>query len=353
MKLSLSNTIARFLIFFFWVATITTFLVLPSLVNRFRSQKSITIFTWPMMLDPVYLKQFEKETGIKLYITYFENGPSLLSKIEATRGAGYDIIIPDDHSLQQLIEKGLVKKIDKTKLSFWKDIRPELLGIYADPRNDYSIPYYWAIYGIGYDQNQFNQTPLNSWSIIFDPSKTEHGHICMTDDAREAVMVTAVYLFGTTEALKDKEALQKVKETLIAQKKFVEVYSISRSDSLLQSKSCLLAMITSPELWRLSRERPQFKFIKPKEGSLVVVDSMAISNGSDKEDLVYQFLNYLYKDNVVKHHTQNFGYCSPLSTVPSEREDLCSADIFKQFHFMKSVISDDEINQLWIEVLGS
>lgn len=352
MKL-LSTAITRFLIFCFWIAAISAFLLLPSLVNKLRSQKSITIFTWPMMLDPVYLKQFEKETGIKLYITYFENGPSLLSKIEATRGAGYDLIIPDDYSLQQLIEKGLVKKIDKNKLQFWNTIRPELLGIYADPRNEYSIPYYWAMYGIGYDSTQFKQPPIESWSLIFKPNPDNHGHICMTDDAREAVMVTALYLFGTVEALKDKAALQKIKETLIAQKKLVEVYSISRSDSLLQSKSCLMAMITSPELFRLNRERPQFKFLKPKEGSLVVVDSMAISAGSDKDDLVYQFLNYLYKDDVIRYHTQNFGYCSPITTVPSEQENICSADIFKQLHFMKSVISDDEINQLWIEVLGS
>lgn len=352
MKLSLSTAITRFFIFCFWIAAIGAFLLLPSLVNKLRSQKSITIFTWPMMLDPVYLKQFEKETGIKLYITYFENGPSLLSKIEATKGTGYDLIIPDDHSLQQLIEKKLVKKIDKNKLSFWRNIRPELLGIYADPQNDYSSPYYWAMYGIGYDSNQLKQ-PLDSWSILFKPSLNENGQICMTDDAREAVMVTALYLFGTVEALRDKASLQKIKETLITQKKLVEVYSISRSDSLLQSKSCLMAMITSPELWRLSRERPQFKFLKPNEGSLVVVDSMAISGGSNKDDLVYQFLNYLYKDDVIRYHTQTFGYCSPLSTVPSEQDDICSADIFKQLHFMKSVISDDEINQVWIEVLGS
>lgn len=353
MKFSISTAIARFLIFCFWIAAIATFLLLPSLVNKFRSQKSITIFTWPMMLDPVYLKRFEKETGIKLYITYFENGPSLLSKIEATRGIGYDLIIPDDHSLQQLIEKGLVQKIDKNKLSFWNNIRPELLGMYADPYNQYSIPYYWAMYGIGYNESQFKQPPLDSWGIILNPSGHDHGYICMTDDAREAVMVTALYLFGTIDALKDKAAVQKVKETLIAQKKFVEVYSISRSDSLLQSKSCLLAMITSPELWRLSRDRPQYKFLKPKEGSLVVVDSMAISAGSDKQDLVYQFLNYLYTDEVIKYHIQNYGYCSPLSTIESEQGHICSADTFKQLHFMKSVISDDEINQIWIEVLGS
>lgn len=352
MKLSLTTAVTRFLIFCFWIAALGAFLFLPALINKLRSQKSITIFTWPMMLDPVYLKQFEKETGIKLYITYFENGPSLLSKIEATKGTGYDLIIPDDHSLQQLIEKGLVKRIDKHKLSFWNTLRPELLGIYADPTNEYSIPYYWAMYGIGYDSNQLKQ-PLDSWSILFKPSTDDHGRICMTDDAREAVMVTALYLFGTVQALKDKASLQKIKETLITQKKLVEVYSISRSDSLLQSKSCLMAMITSPELWRLSRERPQFKFSKPKEGSLVVVDSMAISAGSDKDDLVYQFLNYLYKDDVIRYHIQNFGYCSPLSTVLSEQEDICSAEVFKQLHFMKPVISDDEINQLWIEVLGS
>ena len=345
--------ITRFLIFCLWIVAIGSFLVLPSLVNKFRFQQSITIFTWPMMLDPIYLKKFEKETGIKLYITYFENGPALLSKIVATKGSGYDLIIPDDHSLQQLIEKRLIQKIDKNKLSFWNDIRPELLGSYADPLNEYSIPYYWAMYGIGYDESALTQPPTDSWGTLLNPAHNCYGHICMTDDAREAVMVTALYLFGSIEALKDKVAVQKVKETLIAQKQFVEVYSISRSDSLLQSKSCLFAMITSPELWRLNREHPQYKFIKPKEGSLVVVDSMAISKGSDKQELVYQFLNYLYKDEVLMHHVQNFGYCSPLSTVTGPQEQICTSDTFKQLHFMKSVISDNDINQLWIEVLAS
>ncbi len=353
MKILISTVVTRFLIFCFWIAAIASFLLLPALVNKLRSQKSITIFTWPMMLDPIYLKNFERETGIKLYITYFENGPSLLSKIEATRGAGYDLIIPDDHSLAQLIEKGLVKKIDKTQLKFWNNIRPELLGNYADPENNYSIPYYWAMYGIGYDSNQLKESPTDSWSSLFNPNTDGHGHICMTDDAREAVMMTAIYLFGSIDALKDKANVQKIKEALIAQKKFVEVYSISRSDSLLQSKSCLLAMITNPELARLTREHPQFKFIKPREGSMVVVDSMALSAGSDKDALVYEFLNYLYKDEVIRHHIENFGYCSPISTVSSDQEVICSAQTFKDLHFMESVISDDEINQLWIEVLGS
>lgn len=355
MKNLLMHPFVRFFIFCFWAAVIVIFLFLPTIGSYFKKEKSLTIFSWPSLLDPVYLKNFEKETGIKLSITYFENGPALLSKVFATQGRGYDLIIPDDHSLELLIQKGLVKKIDSSKLNFYDQLNPELLGHYADPNNEYSIPYYWGIYGIGYNADSFAGSKLDdTWGVLFDPVLNQGNRVCMTDDPREAILITAQYLFGTIDALKNPESREKVKQALIQQKKFIEVYTISRSDSLLQSKSCGLAVIMSPELWRLAREHPNFNMIVPREGSFVVIDSMAIPAVSDKDEMIYQFLNYLYSHDVMHHHIENFGYCSPLSTVQiPDQENFCPIKRFKEFDFLRNVISDEEINAMWIEVLAA
>jgi len=325
----------------------------PTLTTFFKPEKSLTIFSWPLLLDPIYLKQFEKETGIKLYITYFENGPALLSKVTSTNGRGYDIIIPDDHSLQLLIEQGLVKKIDRSKLNFWNNLNPLLLNTYADPLSEYSIPYYWGVYGIGYDQNIFPELPFYSWKLLFDAKLCAQSRICMTDEPREAILLTAKYLFGSIDALKDPGAREQVKQALIKQKKHVEVYSISRSDNLLQSKSCGLAAIMSPEISRLHRDNPTINMVIPQEGSFVVIDFMAIPAATQKDEMIYQFLNYLYQSEVVKHHVASFGYCSPLTTIDQKHEKFCPIDHFKDFDFFRPVISDDEINSLWIDVLAS
>ncbi len=348
---SLSSLFIRFLIFGFWIFVIGLFLLLPTIGSFFTSQKSLTIFTWPLLLDAAYLKKFEQETGIKLYITYFENGPSLITKLNATQAKGYDIIFPDDHSLKLLIEQKLLKKIDHSKLSFWHNLNSQLLHTYADPNNDYSIPYYWAAYGIGYNKQLIKDVPTG-WQNLFEPG-CSGSCVCMTDDPREAILITAQHLFGSIDALKNKEAQELVKQTLIKQKKFVEVYTISRADNLLQNKSCGLAVIMSPEIYRLAKEESRVDIIIP-QSSFIVLDSLAVPIGSQKEEMIYTFINYLYQNKVIKHHIENFGYCSPLMGIELEnQEKFCPLVNFKSFNFLQDVISDDEMNNLWIEVLAS
>lgn len=355
MRIPLISSFLQILIFFFWIAIIAIFLMLPSLSTFFKKpQKSLTIFAPPLLLDPVYLKNFEKETGIKLYITYFENGATLLSKLSATGGIGYDIIIPDDHALEWLIQHDFVKKIDKDKLSFLNELNPLLLNNYYDPQNTYSVPYYWGIYGIGFNSEIISPDALgDSWAILFD-KKIPGNRICMTDDPREAVMIAAQYLFGNIDALKDSHAREQVTKLLIEQKKHVEVYTLSRSDNLLQTKSCAVAAVMSPELWRLNREYPHIDMMIPREGSFFIIDAIAIPKATHKDDMIYDFINYLYKKDVITHHAQLFGFCSPLSTVTiAGQEKFCPNTDLNKFDFFRNVISDEEINAIWVQVLAA
>lgn len=353
MNIPIAKIILRSVICLFWTAMICMILMLPTIGKHFFQEKSLTIFTWPLLLDPIYLKKFEKETGIKLYITYFENGSALLSKLAATKGAGYDIIIPDDHSLQMLIKQGLLKNIDKQKVPFFERLNSQLRATYADPENTYSVPYYWGIYGVGYDALDSSNEIKNSWSLLFPPAD-KNIRVCMTDDPREAIMIAAQYLFGSIDALKDGQAREQVKQLLIEQKKSVDVYSLARSDNLLQSKSCNFGVIISPELWRLSRERPNFQMAIPQEGTFLIIDSFAIPKTTTKDDLIYQFINYVYQPTVIMHHTDMFGFCSPFTDVSvTGQEKFCPAVPEQKLDFFRDVISDQELNELWIEVLAA
>lgn len=354
MKISMVSLMLRVGSIIWWFFLIALFLLLPTAVNKIIPERSLTIFTWPLLLDPIYLKKFEQKTGIKLHIAYFENGPSLLSKFSATDGKGYDIIIPDDHSLQVLIEKKLVKKIDASKVPFISQIEPVLRNNYYDLDNHYSIPYYWGVYGIGYDASLFPEGLIaKDWQPLFVKPPFKGMRICMSDDPREAIMLAAYYLFGNLEALKEPANQQKVVALLIEQKKYVEVYTSSRSDVLLQNRSCGMASIMSPDIIRLQRETSSVRMAVPERGSFVVVDSIAISAATDKDAMIYAFLNYLYDAAVIEHHIQMFGYCSPFAQAQENQHEWCSAQRFAEFNFFKEIISDDQLNALWIEVLAA
>ena len=164
---------------------------------------------------------------------------------------------------------------------------------------------------------------------MFDKNIIADNRVCISDDPREAIMIAALYLFGNIEALLDQKNQEKVVQLLIDQKKYVEVYTSSRADSLLQNQSCGLASIMSPEFLRLGADNNTIKMVVPQKDAIVVVDSIVIPKETQKDDLVYQFLNYLYKPEVVEHHVKSFGYCSPLKGNAATY--FCPLDRFNDF----------------------
>ena len=139
-----------------WMGLIYLFLILPKFFTLKDDQvKTLRVYTWANRIDESIIRQFEQETDIKIYLNYYDSGEELLTKIEKTSTLDCDIMIPSAHTLEKMIEKQLVKKIDKNKCTFMQEIYPEFLNFYFDPNNDYSIPIFWDIFGIGYNSKIF------------------------------------------------------------------------------------------------------------------------------------------------------------------------------------------------------
>lgn len=349
----IKQTGIRIGIFFFWVCILLGFLYSPVMWRWIqRDQRSITVFTWPLIIDANYITQFEEETGIKVYISYYESNEELLSKLKATQGRGYDLVIPSDYTIQQLIKDGLVKKLDMSRLDFLDRINPQLKNNYYDPNNEYSVPYFWSVYGLGIDKDAFaDQMPPATWGLIFDKDKVK-GRVGMTDSGREAIMIAAQYLYGSIDVLSEPQSLQEVKQLLQKQKKWVEVYSDVRSGDLLASKTCAVVAALSPDIARIKKEYPNVAFLLPKEGTFILIDAFVIPKYSEKDELTYQLLNYLYRTDVVQHNIDQYGFCSPVRDVQSSGNEECPMKGAKQLDFFRGIISEKTLNEVWISLMA-
>ena len=217
MTFFLKKLFARSLILLFWFLVFFIFLFSPVIFRTFKNGKSLNVFAFPELIDAEYVHQFEKETGIKVHISYYENNDELLVKMRKTKGQGYDIIIPSDYAVEILIREGLLKRYDKRRLQFYRTIDERFLGKYFDPQNDYSIPYLWETYKIGINKKFYkNGYPEASWKLIFDEKSAPEG-LVMVNTPREAVLLAAFYLFGSIDNL-NAEKMEKIKELLIKQK---------------------------------------------------------------------------------------------------------------------------------------
>ncbi|KIX85584.1 spermidine/putrescine ABC transporter substrate-binding protein [Vermiphilus pyriformis] len=343
------------LIICFWLSVIGLFILSPLIGNYIGSgRNTLNIFTWPRLLDPGYIEQFEKETGIKVNISYYESNQDLYSKILSTKGKGYDLIIPSDHTIELLARKGFLKVLDHSKFTFWNDINPGLLGHYFDKDNKYSVPFFWGVYGLGINKAvidaKLREKP--SWSLIFDSRNCPANTIAMTDDARDMILITAQYLFGSIDNLTE-EKLQQITDTLILQKKCVQIYTEARAEDVLLGRSASIVTTMGPALWNALQYDPQVSFIIPVEGTFAVIDSLAIPESSTKAELAYKFINYLFRPDILAYHLKKYGFCSPsLKVSSSVAPSMCQLP-GPGVDFFRNVISLDKVNDIWVSLMAS
>lgn len=351
MKIIKKRFIIRACMVFVWLSALFFFFFSPVLFRYFRTERAINLLIWPSMIDVKIIKKFQESTGIKVNVTYYESNEELLRKFQITKGQGYDLVIAADYSIAQLINENLLQKIEKQKLPFFKQLRSNFVHHYFDEANDYSIPYYLGIYGLGINSAYFkNDLPKPSWSLLFE----QHNfRVTMSDDPRRATALAQFYLFKNQKKL-TAEQIQAITALLHKQKNWVELYSDVRGEELLAAQSCPVVLTISPDLWRIQQEFPQLKFVVPQEGSFMVLDSFIIPATSQKKALAYQLLNFLYEPSILKQNATQFGFCPPLTTIDVKQFGILCPDeqLMQQLQFFNQELSKDVINAIWIAVMA-
>jgi spermidine/putrescine transport system substrate-binding protein len=342
-------------IVFGWSCIIGMLLIIPRL--QLGAPRSITVFAWAGSFSPDYIKKFERETGVRVYLSYYSSNEELLVKMRATKGRGYDIIMPSDYAVKKLIDEGLLKKIDKQKINFFGALNPLLLGHFFDPENQYALPFIWVVYVIGIQKQNFTlNIPHNSWDFIFKPELFGSDYrLIMLNDPIDAIFAAAHYQFGKTIQSLTEEQIEQVKQILLKQKPWVEAYSNIRTDYYLGTNNATVALAQSAEIWRAVRDYPAIDFIEPKD-TFISVEHCAISNASEKDDLAYQFLNFFYTKEASKHHFELYRNCPAridmVDELPAtERQKKIirsSPEIFKHYSFVRDIVSEQKKYDIWI-----
>ena len=85
--------------------------------------------------------------------------------------SGYDIVIPSQNAVQDLIKQNFLEKLDKSALPNIKNQDPGSLNRSYDPGNVYSLPYAYTTTLVGFNEQRLKEQGIEpmSWAVIFDP----------------------------------------------------------------------------------------------------------------------------------------------------------------------------------------
>ncbi len=348
-----------------WLVFILGSLLVLSGYQFFSPGKEITVFAWGDMFDEDIIAEFEHETGITVNLSFYSTNEELLAKLRALEGHGYDLVVPSDYVVEKLIHEKLVQPIDTTQLNFYEHINPVLLGHYFDPQNRFAIPFEWELYGIGINaycqpRSDIEQQP---WTFIFQPYKTflkdEPHAIAMTNDPVEAILFAAQYLYGDVQTL-TQEQQNEIVQLLRKQRKWVEAYSNDRSEYFLATDNCCVSVSQSSLMWRAMWQYDNIDFYLPPDNGFVTIEHCVIPAGSQKADLVYQFLNHMYTRKSFAEHFRKYAFIPArydvIDELPATDEQKSimhsSPQRFQRLHFIRDIVPDDVKNRMWAEVKG-
>jgi len=253
---------------------------------------------------------FEKLTGIKVNYSTYESNEVMYSKIKSD-SVSYDVIIPSDYMIARMINEGMLKKIDVSKLSNYSYISERYKGLYFDESNEYSVPYSVGMVGLIYNSAKVAEAPT-SWSALWDERYT--GNILMFNNPRDSFAI-AQALIGMDLNSTDKAEWDKAADELRRQKPLLQGYVMDEVFNKMEDGNAILAPYYAGDFLTMQSINPDLSFVYPKEGVNIFVDSMCIPEGAQNVEAAMMFINFMLEPEVALANAEYICYASPNTGV--------------------------------------
>jgi len=266
-------------------------------MQAFAQQKIVNVYAWTGEVPEFIVRQFEKETGIKVNFSTYENNEIMYTKLRATKTASYDVVMPSSYFVDRMSKQHMLETLDKSKLPNWKNLNPSFLHPAYDPSSQYSVPFIWGVTGIFVNSRYFAPNGVSKWTDLWSPQYKDT--LMLLDDTRE-VFSMALLSLGYSANDKDPEhikaAFLKLKELM----QNVKVFSTETVVSIIIDEDATLGMAWNGDTFKAAQDNPQVKFIYPKDGFVIWVDTFAIPANARHKNEAYAFINFMLRPDIAK-----------------------------------------------------
>ncbi len=279
--------------------------------------QTLRIYNWGEYVGEHIIQDFEKETGAKVMLENFDSNEQMYIKV-ANKEA-YDILVPSDYMIERLISEGYLQKLDKSKLTCMDKLNKAVKGLPYDPKNEYSVPYFWGTVGIVYDKTKVSEEDLKKegYNIFLD--QKYKGDIYLYDSERDSFMM-ALKALGYSMNTSDQGEIDKAYQWLL---KCVgtmkpEIVTDEIIDNMAQARKAL-GLIYSGDATYVMAENPKMGYYLPDSGTNQWSDAMVIPKNAKNVDLAHAFINYASDYDGAYDNSSYVGYTSANKKV---MEDL-------------------------------
>jgi putrescine transport system substrate-binding protein len=288
--------------------------------------KLLNIYNWSDYVAADTVRNFERETGIKVNYDVYDSNDVLEAKLEAG-DSGYDLVVPTAIPyLAREAAAGALEPIDKARLTNYHNLDPRILAAAAkaDPGNRYGVPYMWGTTGIGYNVAKVRatlgkNTPVDSLKLLFDPANAKKLAGCgieMLDSAEDVLPAALLYAGRNPVSHSDADLAAAVRVLMAIRPDIRKFNSSEYINDLANGDVCLVFGYSGDVIQARNRALQAMNGVTiaysiPKEGAMIWIDMMAIPKDAPHPQNALRFINYILRPAVVAAITNTVAYANP------------------------------------------
>lgn len=272
-----------------------------------ESKPVLKVYNWGEYIDEDLLSEFEEQYGIEVRYSTFNTNEDLYTKVKAAPDS-YDIIVPSDYMVAQMIEEDMLEKIDYNNVPNASKIADRFKNPSYDPSSEYSVPYLFGTVGILYNKETVGKE-IDSTQALWD--EQYKGKIIMMDSSRDSIGMT-LKMLGYSMNETDPAKLEEAKQKLIEQKEVLLGYGLDEAKDKVISGEAVMSMSYVGVAMEAMDENEDLAYVVPKEGSNLAVDCFAIMKGTKMKKEAEQFINFMCDPQNAKRNGEEACYGCPI-----------------------------------------
>lgn|SRR5919202_1263830 len=270
--------------------------------------KPLYIYTWSSYTDQPLLERFKRETGITAVADVFDSNEAMLARLQAGGGGAYSIIYPSDYMVSQMVELGLLRELDMSRLSGMNQLVPRFQNPVYDPGNQHSVPLSWGTTGLIYNTQKLKPAP-DDWSYLWQTQRKLSQRMTLLNDVREvmgAVLKMLRYSYNST----DEKQVQQAYEKLVELKPSIASFTSDSWRPQVLSGDLLLSMCYSSDANEVMGESENLQYVLPKSGTSFWTDTLAIPKTAPNIEGAYAWMNFMLKPDVAAQICERLSFAT-------------------------------------------
>jgi putrescine transport system substrate-binding protein len=289
-------------------------------------EKVLNIYNWSNYIAADTVKNFEKETGIKVRYDVFDTNEVLHAKLVAGH-TGYDVVVPSEVWANVQIQSGLLKTLDKSKLPNLANMDPLIQQAVAkiDPSNAHLVTWLWGYTTVGINVKKVKAAlgdlamPANVWDLVFDPrymAKLKSCGVSFMDSPSE-IFAPALQYLGKDPYSNSQADYQAALKMLKAVRPNITLFSSSGYINDMANGGICVALGWSGDI-NIARRRAldakngvEIEALIPSAGPIMFFDTMAIPADAPHPQNALLWMNYIMRPEVHASITNAVFYANP------------------------------------------